>query len=143
MSVDNRTPEQKAQDEVALAATSLDMRLLRNNRGALLDKQGRPVRFGLGHTSKKDDDFKSSDLIGGCKVTITPEMVGKTVFILTAVEVKPEGWQMPKNLKPSHHEYGQLKFLEWVIKMGGFGGFARNAADVAEIYNHFISWLKS
>lgn len=139
--VDDRTPEQIAQDEVALAAASCQMRLLRNNRGAFKNDAGRLVRFGLGHQSAKDKDFLSSDLIGGTMVTITPQMVGKTVFILTAVEAKPRGFVM-KDFKPGTREHGQLKFLQWVVSMGGFGGFATSKEDLQNIYKHFMDWLK-
>lgn len=136
-----QTPEQIAQDEVRLTAASVSMRLLRNNRGAFKNEHGRLVRFGLGNESEKDKDFLSSDEIGGTMVTITPEMVGKTVFIFTAIEVKPKGFKM-RQFKPGTREYGQLKFLEWVVSMGGFGGFATCADDLRAIHKHFMDWLK-
>lgn len=139
--VDTRTPEQKAQDDVALAAASVQMRLLRNNRGAFKNEYGNLVRFGLGNESNKDKDFLSSDLIGGTQVVITPEMVGKTVFIMTAIECKPVGFKM-RQFKPGSREWGQLKFIEWNVRMGGFGGFATCAADLQFIYKHFMDWLK-
>lgn len=137
----NQTPEQQAQDEVRLTAASVDMRLLRNNRGAFTNEHGNFVRFGLGNESAKDKDFLSSDLIGGTMVTITPEMVGKKVFILTAIEVKPKGFKMRK-FKPGSREDGQLKFMQWVVSMGGFAGFATCADDLRAIYKHFMDWLK-
>jgi len=136
-----QTPEQQAQDEVRLAAASVSMRLLRNNRGMFTNEYGRPVRFGLGNESSKDKDFLSSDEIGGTMVTITPEMVGKKVFIFTAIEVKPKGFKM-RAFKPGTREHGQLKFLEWVVSMGGFGGFATSADDLRAIHKHFMDWLK-
>lgn len=139
--VDTRTPEQKAQDDVALGAASLNMRLLRNNRGAFKNEYGNLVRFGLGNESAKDKDFLSSDLIGGTQVVITPEMVGKTVFIMTAVECKPAGFKM-RQFKPGTRERGQLNFLEWIVSMGGFGGFATCKADLQAIHQHFMDWLK-
>lgn len=134
------TPEQESQLEVRLAAAPLNMRLLRNNRGALTDQTGRLIRFGLGHESSKDKDFLSSDLIGATVVEITPEMVGKKVAILTAVEVKPKGFKI-RQFKPGTREDGQLKFLQWVVSMGGFAGFATCADDLKLIKEYFIKWL--
>ena len=137
------TPESIAMEDVALGAASVHMRLQRNNRGAFKNDYGGFTHFGLGNDGSKDSkDFLSSDYIGGTRVTITPEMVGKTVFIFTAIEVKPKGWRM-RLFKPGSRERGQQNYLEWVVKMGGFAGFATCADDLKVIYNHFLTWLKS
>lgn len=138
------TPEQQAQQEVCLAAASLNMRLLRNNRGACKDQHGNYIYYGLGNKKKKKgeiDDFLSSDEIGITMVTITPEMVGKTVGIFTAVEVKPKGFKV-RAFKIGSRERGQQNFLEWVVSMGGFAGFATCSDDLNGIVQHFINWLK-
>lgn len=141
MSAKSPTPEGIAMEDVALGAASVQMRLLRNNRGAFKNDYGGYTHFGLGNTGAKEDkDFLSSDYIGGTVVTITPEMVGKKVFVLTAIEVKPKGFKL-KQFKPGTREHGQLKFIEWVVSMGGFGGFATCAADLKMIHTHFINWL--
>ena len=49
-----------------------------NGRLELLN--ARPLEAGMG--------VGSSDLIGVTRITVTPEMVGKTVAVFTAVEVK-------------------------------------------------------
>ena len=65
-----------------------------------------------------------SDLMGGSPVTITPDMVGQTVFVLTAVEVK-EG-----NDRPTPE---QLKFIERVQEWGGRAGIAKSEDDAVRI----------
>lgn len=138
------TPEQQAQEEVSLAAASLNMRLLRNNRGAFKDDYGNYIWYGLGNKKKargEIDDFKSSDLIGITTITITADMVGKQIGVFTAVEVKPKGFKI-RNFKTGSHEKGQLNFLEWVVRMGGFAGFATSKNDLHHIWQHFDNWLK-
>jgi hypothetical protein len=56
------------------------LRLFRNNVGKLISQDCRLVSFGL-HPG-------SADLIGWKSVTITPDMVGKTVAVFASVEVK-------------------------------------------------------
>ena len=100
--------------------------LLRNNSGALSDETGRLVRYGLGNISDRiNAEFKSSDLIGIKPVLITKEMVGTTVGVFMAVEVKRENWTL--NLKDKR-ECAQNKFLQWVKDRGGIGLFA-NSVD--------------
>lgn len=92
----------------------------RNNVGQYVDpKTGRPIRYGLG--------VGSSDLIGWTPLVITPEMVGQTVAVFTAVEVKsPTG----KATEP------QLNFIAQVIRAGGFAGIARSPADAEKILRY-------
>lgn len=138
------TPEKEAEKEVLLAAPSLQCRLLRNNNGAV-EVDGRFIRFGLGNTSKRvSDESKSSDYIGVTSVVITPEMVGKTVGIITAVEVKPKGFKIYRSDFPKKsREYAQLNFLNFIRGMGGFAGFATSGQDLKDLINHYIKWLKS
>lgn len=65
-----------------------------------------------------------SDTLGGSPMTITAEDIGKTVMILTAVEVKA-GKDRPRP--------GQPEFLEAVKKMGGRAGMARTPEDAIRI----------
>lgn len=101
------------------------VRLFRNNRGVawmgkLEDRKGgfvvlsnaRPVEFGL--------TDGASDLIGLTQVVITPEMVGRTVAVFTAAEVK-----RPKVTVPEH----QRHFLNFVTGFGGRAGVVRSPDD--------------
>src|SRR5690348_14183966 len=64
------------------AAPLLGAKLWRNNVGALEDKHGRWVTFGL--------EVGSSDLIGYQTITVTPDMLGQQLAVFLAVEVKRE-----------------------------------------------------
>lgn len=65
-----------------------------------------------------------SDTLGGSPMTITAEDVGRTVMILTAVEVKAG----KDRARP-----GQPEFIEAVKKMGGRAGMARSPEDAIRI----------
>lgn len=65
-----------------------------------------------------------SDTLGGSPMTITADDVGKTVMILTAVEVKAGA----DKLRP-----GQPEFLAAIKKMGGRAGVARSPEDAVRI----------
>lgn len=109
--------------------------LLRNNSGALKDVTGRMVRYGLGNTSQAhNENFKSSDLIGITSVVVTPEMVGETIGVFTAVEVKRDDW---KPSKTSKREKAQSNFIEWTLKHGGMAGFANNIETFKQILCRF------
>lgn len=68
----------------------------------------------------------SSDLIGFKVIVITPEMVGQTIAVFTAIEVKTESGRV----KPD-----QKHFIEFVQKNGGLSGVARSAEDARKILN--------
>lgn len=97
-----------------------------NNSGCFLDKRDVPVRFGLGNISKKANDFmKSSDLIGIRKLTITQEMVGKTIGQFVAREVKKSTWKY----KGTAHEIAQKNFIDYINQFGGDAAFTTGEAD--------------
>jgi len=119
--------EARIQDEIRVAAVGYGCILMRNNNGALKDVNGRMVRFGLGNDSKLlNEKIKSSDLIGFTRVTITPDMVGRTLAVFTAVEVKSGDWKPRPDCK---REMAQQAFIDWIKANGGFAGFAKCWAD--------------
>lgn len=125
--------ESVIQQEIQIEAMKYNCNLMRNNSGALLDADGRLVRYGLGNTSKeRNDKIKSSDLIGITKVVVTPDMVGKTVGIFTAIEAKKEDWK--ENKKLDKHEKAQLAFINWVKSMGGIAGFANSVDKLKDAF---------
>ena len=107
--------EAYVQNKIRLAVGSGEVRLFRNNTGALLDMQGRLVKFGLCKGS--------SDLIGFKPVTITPDMVGQKIPIFSAIEVKDKG----------KTTVDQKNFINIVQKAGGFAGVAKNVNDAKKI----------
>lgn len=87
------------------------------NPGDVVIRQGHIVSVG----------FKGlSDTLGGSPMTITAEDVGKTVLILTAIEIKAGADRLRE---------GQPEFLAAVKKMGGRAGVARSAQDAVSICN--------
>jgi len=109
-----RSDERKIQSEIQLAANG-PARLWRNNVGALRDQRGQLVRYGLCPGS--------SDLIGLRQVTITPDMVGQTLAVFTAIEVKDQGRLTEQ----------QRAFITMVQQAGGMAGVARSVDDARRI----------
>lgn len=105
--------------------------LWRNNSGALPDKTGRIVRFGLGNDSARlNKVWKSADLIGIYPVVVTPEMIGTTLGLFVAFDAKdPATWRGIT----SEHEAAQENFFNNVRRLGGKGGFATSALDMERL----------
>lgn len=116
--------ESEVQQEIRLTSPKYKVSLLRNNQGAFKDETGRLVRFGLGNESP-NQAYRSSDLIGFIEVTVTPEMVGKSIAVFTAVEVKKENWK-PSN---DQRELFQRNFIEWVKSKGGIAGMVKSVDE--------------
>ena len=120
--------ELDVQQQIRLESGRRGTPLLRNNSGASFDKNGRLIRFGLGNDSDKINKvFKSSDLIGIWPVVVTPDMVGKTLGVFFAVEVKAPGWKLRAG---DERAQAQKNFGEWVKRHGGHFVFATDVADV-------------
>ena len=107
--------EAYVQNKIRLAVGSGDVRLFRNNTGALLDLQGRLVKFGLCKGS--------SDLIGFRSITITPDMVGQKIAVFSAIEVKDKGKATVE----------QKNFINIINNAGGYAGVAKNVNDAKKI----------
>ena len=107
--------EAYVQNKIRLAVGVGEVRLFRNNTGALLDQSGRLIKFGLCKGS--------SDLIGFRSITITPDMVGTRVAVFSAIEVKDKG----------KTTVDQRNFINVINKSGGFAGVARNVTDAKKI----------
>jgi hypothetical protein len=106
--------EQQIQQLIRLQLSRGEVRLWRNNTGTLLDRQGRPVHFGLCKGS--------ADLIGLRSITVCPEHVGQRLAVFAAIEVKSAtGRATPE----------QLAFIDLVHQMGGLAGVARSVGEAA------------
>jgi len=101
--------EHEIQQRIRLACGRGTVRLWRNNTGALVDQQGRFVRFGLCKGS--------SDLIGLRSLEITPEMVGQRVAQFVALEVKTASGVVSSE---------QRAFLQLVQQLGGVAAVCRS-----------------
>ena len=110
-----------SQSMVRLEAPRFGIWLGRNNVGALLDKRGVPVRYGLANESKQQNEvMKSGDLIGIRPVVITASMVGCTIGQFISRECKRPGWVF----RGDAHEQAQANWAALVIKYGGDAKFA-------------------
>ena len=127
--------ESEIQQEVQIEARRLNTMLLRNNNGAFTDSTGRTVRYGLGNISKKHSEtMKSSDLIGFRKMVVTPEMVGQTIAVFTAIEMKSEDWKSTKKL--DEREIAQKNFIDLVKSWGGIASFCNSVDQLKTILGH-------
>lgn len=115
--------ESEVQQLIMLEAAKYGIILLRNNSGACVDKTGRMIRYGLGHTSPKQN-IKSSDLIG----IIPPN--GRII----AIEVKSGNWNPNKKL--DKHELYQKNFLDFVQSKGGVAGFCKSVDDLKKLLGY-------
>lgn len=103
----------------------------RNQVGAAEDKTGRVIRYGLMNDSRQlNQNFKSSDLVGIRPITITAEMVGQTVGVIYALEVKASDWKYRPN---DAHSVAQLRFIQLVQASGGMGGFVRSVDEAKAV----------
>lgn len=66
----------------------------------------------------------ASDEIGWTPTVITPDMVGQTVAVFTAVEVKTDTGRPSKE---------QLQFIDRLKRDGGYAGIARTEDDIPGI----------
>jgi len=108
--------EHEIQQRIRLACGRGAVRLWRNNTGALVDQQGRFVRFGLCKGS--------SDLIGLRSLEITPELVGQRVAQFVALEVKTaQGMLRPE----------QRAFLRLVQELGGVAAVCRSVEEAEQL----------
>ena len=113
--------ETYVQSAVRLEASLLGGRLWRNNVGALVDKRGVPVRYGLCNETKEVNKVcKSSDLIGIHPVEIQPHHVGTVIGQFVARECKKASWK-PGERKAD--EAAQTNFINLVNALGGDGKF--------------------
>jgi len=84
--------------------------------GSLIIQRPRRVQFGLA--------VGSADLIGLRSITITPEMVGRTVAVFASIEVKRPG---------AHTTGAQRDWAVMVASMGGIAGVARSVEEAERL----------
>lgn len=89
--------------------------VIKNPDGSITLRNPRPFKSGVPGMS---------DLIGWTPIEITPDMVGQTVAVYTAVETK--------TLRGRVRD-AQVKFIEAVKKSGGKAGVARTDDDLDNI----------
>lgn len=110
-------------NKIRLDMSSDGVLLLRNNTGAYKTDAGHYVRYGVGEKG-------GSDLIGITPVKITAGMVGRTVGVFTAIEVKT---------KKGRATDAQVNFINSIKRQCGIAGIARCTSDVIKIIKGFIN----
>lgn len=110
--------ESNVQKTVQLAASTVGTTTWRNNTGAYRTEDGHFIRYGIPLTGG------GSDLLGITPVVITADMVGQTVGVFTALEIKTKTGKARQN---------QLEFIDFVLSKGGKAGIARSAEDAIKI----------
>lgn len=108
--------EQQVVQQVRATLSNGPVRLFRNNSGALQDRNGTWVKYGLA--------VGSSDLIGLKSVVVTADMVGSTVAVFVALEGKSATGRTTKE---------QDAFLAMVRNAGGIAGVFRSLDDAKGI----------
>ena len=120
----NAHAETHLRNAVLKAVSGMGARLFRVNTGlawtgrvetygtAVFIRDARPIRMGL--------CTGGSDLIGWTPVAITPEMVGSTVAVFTAIELKCGRTAVTED---------QRNFLARVAEAGGISTVARGVGD--------------
>lgn len=113
--------ESALQSLVRLEAGRKSVQLWRNNVGVLLDKKGRPVRYGLANDSSAlNEVVKSADLIGIERVLIKADDVGKIIGRFVSRECKRPDWVFTGTPE-------ELAQVQWATVINAYGG---NAAIV-------------
>lgn len=127
-----KTPEGVIKDDICLdnGNVSIDELIIFKNFTGFVsyeDKHGKRRGYRAGLTKEG-----SSDLIGILKLKITPAMVGKTVGVFCAFEVKT------KTGKPTPE---QKKFIEDITEYGGIAGVVRKSVEVRETICQWVAKL--
>lgn len=112
--------EKRIESEIQLALSKNGTIPFRNAVGVGYTKDGSIFNYGLCKGS--------SDIIGITPVTITPDMVGKTLGIFTAVEVK-------KSRSGYKASDTQRRFIDMVIRNGGIAGVAYDVESALDLIN--------
>lgn len=105
--------------KILLRASALGMRLFRNQTGTYRLSDGRWLSSGL--------CVGSSDLIGWTPLVITPDMIGRTIAVFTAIETKVPG-------KNATAEQG--RFLAAVESAGGLYCVAHSVEEMEALFEH-------
>lgn len=111
------TSEAYVQSLVRREAPRFDVWLTRNNVGALQDKTGRPVRYGLANETKAQNaTVKSGDLVGIDGRPIEPWEVGRPRGRFVSRECKHATWSPGED---AVREEAQMNWVRLVTRYGG------------------------
>ncbi len=98
--------------------------------GSMVVPFGRPIAIGLGDPEGNSVNG-ASDLLGYTKITITAEMVGHVIPVITVIEAKADdGGRGTKD---------QKKFISIIIKAGGIAGVASSVQQAQDIIKKWLN----
>lgn len=98
--------------------------------GSVLVPAGRPVSLGLGMTDGSPV-VGQSDLQGWTPVVVTQAMVGRTVPVYTAIEVK--------RTRGGETSDDQVRFIDQVKQAGGIAGVANSPEAAVRLFDEWAS----
>ncbi|SAK98508.1 hypothetical protein AWB80_07539 [Caballeronia pedi] len=99
--------------------------------GSVVVPNARPIALGFADPTGTPVEG-TSDLVGWTEIVITPQMVGRTVAVFTAIETKESGGGKKRK--------GQIRFVDRVQKAGGIAGFAPSDAAAKAIVEGYKSF---
>ena len=105
--------EKDIQTLIRIEASRCGLTVFRNNVGQGYTVDGAPIKFGLCPGS--------SDLVGWETVTITSAMVGRSIAVFTALEVKTATGRIRSD---------QQRFIDIVRQSGGYAAVVRSPEDI-------------
>lgn len=118
--------ESAVQSLVRLGAARTGVCAFRNNVGVLIDKTGRPVRYGLANdSSAMNSALKSADLIGFRPRLITDAHVGTVLAQFWSRECKRVDWKW----RGTPEEQAQLRWATLVNSNGGDARIVNNDGE--------------
>ena len=122
-------PETKLQNSVMLALSQAGCTIWRNETagvwvGRPVHREGQLVTLANARMIQAGLCKGSCDLIGITPVTITPDMIGKTIGVFTAQEIKTRAGRTTQE---------QDRFIAAVRAAGGIAGVVRSPADALEL----------
>ena len=109
--------ESNIQKLIQLAASENEILTFRNNIGSYITPEGYRVNYGVGGKG-------GSDLIGITPMTVTADMVGRTIGVFTAIEVKTHTGRVT----PS-----QANFIQVVRNNSAIAGVCRSTDDLLSL----------
>ena len=105
----------------------------RRTDGSVLVPFGRPIALGFANVHGKTV-VGTPDLGGYTEMTVTPEMVGKKIAVVTFIETK--------KTKGGEHSDEQILFVNNIAQAGGIAGFANSPEAAKKIISDYFDYMK-
>lgn len=125
--------EKSIQSSILLSLSGAGSTVWRNETagawvGRPIHREGQTVTLAGARMLQAGLCVGSCDIIGVTPVTITPDMIGRTVGVFTAVEVKAAKGRVSAE---------QERFISAVKRAGGIAGVARSADQAVQLLDKY------